>query len=683
MGEEKNIQDVIFALDIGTRSILGTVGIVKDKKFHVIEEIYLEHKERAMVDGQIHDINLVAESVRNIKAKLEEKLDMKLSQVSIAAAGRFLKTITVKEYVEIEGNNEIDKDLIRSLELTAIKTAENEVRKDEEELYCVGYSIINYYLNGYVISNLLGHKGKDITAEIIATFLPRSVVDSIYSVMNKVDLKVISLTLEPIAAMEAIIPQKLRLLNLALVDIGAGTSDIAISSKETIVAYGMVSLAGDEITETIAQNCLVDFNTAEEIKKSIDKSKVIKYIDVLGLENEIDPEEVKNIIEPVINNISEEISNKIIELNGGKIPSAVFLVGGGSYTPGIKKYISEKLKLPEQRIAVKGRNSIETCVCGNQSLDAIGVTVLGIALVSIKNLGHDFIDVILNGNIVSLFKSKKHTIMDVIIQGGINPKLLIGKNGKNIRFNLNGISRVAFGTLITNAEIKLDGKIVSIDSEINEGQNIDIIFAKDGQDPLPKVKDYIKKLYSIDFYLNDIIYKIEPIALINGKKSSVQENIKEGDNVDIINVETLAEFKKYVDEESSNYKYYLQGKELEDNYLIKEGDRIYKIKDEEINTKELKKNNLKQQQIITEEEKQNTLSIKKEESLNKQIDIKINGQNFVLKDKKEYVFVDIFNYIQMDLTRTHGKLILNLNGKEASYNTELKDGDVIEAKWEN
>lgn len=682
MGEEKNIQDVIFALDIGTRSILGTVGIVKDKKFHIIEEIYLEHKERAMVDGQIHDINLVAESVRNIKVKLEEKLDMKLSQVSIAAAGRFLKTITVKESVEIEDNNEIDKDLIRSLELTAIKTAESEVRKDEEELYCVGYSIINYYLNGYVISNLLGHKGEDITAEIIATFLPRSVVDSIYSVMNKVDLKVISLTLEPIAAMEAIIPQKLRLLNLALVDIGAGTSDIAISSKETIVAYGMVSLAGDEITETIAQNCLVDFNTAEEIKKSIDKSKVIKYIDVLGLENEIDSEEVKNIIEPVINNISEEISNKIIELNGGKIPSAVFLVGGGSYTPGIKKYISEKLKLPEQRIAVKGRNSIESCVCGNQSLDAIGVTVLGIALVSIKNLGQDFIDVILNGNIVSLFKSKKHTIMDVIIQGGINPKLLIGKNGKNIRFNLNGISRVAFGTLLTNAEIKLDGKIVSIDSEINEGQNIDIIFAKDGQDPLPKVKDYIKKLYSIDFYLNDIIYKIEPIALINGKKSSVQENIKEGDNVDIINVETLAEFKKYVDEESLNYKYYLQGKELEDNYLIKEGDRIYKIKDEEINTKELKKDNLKQQ-IVTEEEKQNTLSIKKEESLNKEIDIKINGQNFVLKDKKEYVFVDIFNYIQMDLTRTHGKLILNLNGKEASYNTELKDGDVIEAKWEN
>lgn len=676
MGENNNIQDVIFALDIGTRSILGTVGTVKDKKFHVIEEMYLEHKERAMVDGQIHDINLVAESVREIKLKLEEKLNIKLSQVSIAAAGRFLKTLTVKENLKIEDNSEIDKDLIRSLELTAIKSAENEVKKYEGELYCVGYSVINYYLNGYIISNLLGHKGEKIAAEIIATFLPSSVVDSIYSVMNKVNLKVVSLTLEPIAAMEAVIPQKLRLLNLALVDIGAGTSDIAISSKETISAYGMVSLAGDEITETIAQNCLVDFNTAEEIKKSIDKCQVIKYIDVLGLENEITSEEVKNIIESVINNISEEISKKILELNGGKNPSAVFLVGGGAYTPGIKKYIGEKLKLPEQRIAIKGRNSVEACVCKNEDLDAIGVTVLGIALISIKNLGHDFIDVILNGNIVSLFRSKQHTIMDVMVQGGINPKLLIGKNGKNIRFKLNGISRVAFGTLATNAEIKLDGKIVNIDSEINEGQNIDIVFAKDGLDASPKVKDYIKKLYSIDFYLNDIVYTIEPIALINGEKVSIQEGIKEGDNVEIINVETLGDFKKYMDDKTLNYKYYLKGEELKDNYIIKEGDRIYKVENEKINREALKNKDLNEECAITKEKDLN-------KDLNQEINIKINGQDFSLKGKKKYVFVDIFNYIEMDLTQIHGKLVLKLNGKEASYNTKLKNGDIIEARWEN
>lgn len=84
-------------------------------------------------------------------------------------------------------------------------------------------------------------EAENMSIELIATFLPRSVVDSLYTVIKKVWLKVNNLTLEPIAAIEAVVPQKLRLLNIALVDIGAGASDIAISSKESISSYGMVA----------------------------------------------------------------------------------------------------------------------------------------------------------------------------------------------------------------------------------------------------------------------------------------------------------------------------------------------------------------------------------------------------------------------------------------------------------
>lgn len=164
--------------------------------------------------------------------------------------------------------------------------------------------------------------------------------------MNRVNLKVVNLTLEPIAAMEAAIPKNLRLLNIALVDIGAGTSDIAISSKESISAYGMVPMAGDEITETIVQEYLVDFNTAENIKRSIVKEEEIKYIDVLGMENIISSESVYKLIDSIVIKTGEEISKKILELNGGKAPSAVFLVGGGAHTPGILEAIADKLKLP-------------------------------------------------------------------------------------------------------------------------------------------------------------------------------------------------------------------------------------------------------------------------------------------------------------------------------------------------
>ena len=440
-----NQKDIIFSLDIGTRSIIGTVGIIKDKKFHVVCEKYMEHEERAMVDGQIHDISLVASVVQKVKNAIEEEVGIQLKEVSIAAAGRFLRTVNSKAELEIDGENEIDKEIIRSLELSAVKNAEEEINSTTEgKLYCVGYSVKSFYLNGFVISNLMGHKGEKIGAEVIATFLPRSVVDSLYSVMNKVNLNVVNLTLEPIAAMEAAVPKNLRLLNIALVDIGAGTSDIAISSKEAISAYGMVPMAGDEITEAIVQEYLVDFNTAERIKRELGVNSEITYVDILGMENVISSEAILKLIDNIVNKTADEISKKILELNGDKSPSAVFLVGGGAHTPGIVQSIAEKLNLPSQRIAIKDRSAVIECVSDNE-LGSAGVTVLGIALAAIRSLGNDFIDVNLNGEPISLFNSHKHNTMDVLLQAGINPSLLISKNGKSVRFTYNGCKRIVFG----------------------------------------------------------------------------------------------------------------------------------------------------------------------------------------------------------------------------------------------
>lgn len=88
----------------------------------------------------------------------------------------------------------------------------------------------------------------------------------LYKVMDNIGLDVGFMTLEPIAAIEAAVPNNIRLLNVALVDIGAGTSDIAITKDGTIAAYAMTSTAGDEITEMLAKTYLLDFDTAEAVK---------------------------------------------------------------------------------------------------------------------------------------------------------------------------------------------------------------------------------------------------------------------------------------------------------------------------------------------------------------------------------------------------------------------------------
>ena len=686
---ELKYKNIKFALDIGTRSVIGSVGIIEDGKLKIIKECYIEHEERAMVDGQIHDIGLVANVVKKVVDNLEKSLGITLEKVSIAAAGRYLKTVKSSAVLEINKEQAISKDLIRTLELTALKEGENIVGEDlEGSLYCVGYSIINYYLNGYLISNLLDHKGESMGVEIISTFLPEVVVESLYSVMNMCNLKVNNLTLEPIAAIEAVIPQNLRLLNIALVDIGAGTSDIAISSNKTVSAYGMVPFAGDEITEVIANECLVDFNCAETIKRKINIEDEIKFTDVIGLENIKTSEELKEIIEPSVIKMASEISENILSLNGGKAPSAIFLVGGGAHTPLLIDKLSELIGLQKQRIAIKDRDGITNCICEN-SLGSSGVTVVGIALVGMKDDGHDFVDVYLNDEPISLFNSFKHTVADVLVAADIDPGMLIGKYGKNLKFILNDKSKIVFGQSGSNSIIKVNGDLASIETAINEGDKINIKYAINGENGGISAMDLIEEFNSKSFYINEELFSTHPILLVDNiiVDDILNYSVKDGDNLTILYPKTLKEINKYILKTKSEL--YIEGQEVEEDYIVNEGDTFTtkSILIDEILLNEIEEVNEEISDVIEKEIIEVKLEPKKEvdniiESKtvykNNTIIITVNGKEVELDGSSINLFFQVFNYIDVDLSNVKSLKSLLLNGKPANYTDVLTHGDIIE-----
>lgn len=230
--------DVVFALDIGTRSIIGMVGVVEDRKVKIIAIEKEEHTERAMMDGQIENIEKVSSLADRVKKRLENKTNIQLSRVCVAAAGRALRTKRADYELELPGTQLIDDEIISRLEAGAITKAEetfdaeNQAQEDFRRFYLVGYTVCQYFLDQYMISSLKDHRGRQLKVDLIATFLPSEVVESLYTTMNKIGLEVASLTLEPIAAINAAIPENIRLLNLVMVDIGAGTSDIAACTGE-------------------------------------------------------------------------------------------------------------------------------------------------------------------------------------------------------------------------------------------------------------------------------------------------------------------------------------------------------------------------------------------------------------------------------------------------------------------
>ena len=183
------------------------------------------------------------------------------------------------------------------MELSAVQQAQaaiaaNQKGDSHHHYYCVGYSVLCYMLDGEVIGSLIDQQGDAASVKIIATFLPRVVIESLIAALNRAELEMDALTLEPIAAIHVLIPPSMRRLNIALVDIGAGTSDIAITNAGTVTAYGMVPIAGDEITEAISDEYLLDFSFAEKVKRQLAENDTVTMTDILGFETEAETEEI-------------------------------------------------------------------------------------------------------------------------------------------------------------------------------------------------------------------------------------------------------------------------------------------------------------------------------------------------------------------------------------------------------
>ncbi|HWI54865.1 MAG TPA: cell division protein FtsA, partial [Desulfobacteria bacterium] len=182
----------IFSLDIGTRSVVGVVLAEGPRGLEIIACDQLEHQTRAMIDGQIHDIEQVSKALTYVKDKLEAKIGHPLCRVSVAAAGRALRTVRVKVKSDIAESQEVQKDDVLRLEMQAVQKAQKvlaDLKEEEDEqglqnYHCVGYSIVQYELDDHKIGNLYSQRGKTMSVEVIATFLPRVVVDSMSAALT-------------------------------------------------------------------------------------------------------------------------------------------------------------------------------------------------------------------------------------------------------------------------------------------------------------------------------------------------------------------------------------------------------------------------------------------------------------------------------------------------------------------
>ena len=711
MDNSNKIQDDwVFGLDIGTRNIVGVVGYLDRNNFKVVAMAVKEHETRAMLDGQIHDIYKVGETIRNVKNQLEKQLGKELTDVCIAAAGRVLKTVNITKEFEFEEETRVLQEHIYSLNLLAVEEAHYQLNggSNKAKFFCVGNTPIRYMLNDYDIKNLEGHKANKIGVELIATFLPEEVVDGLYEAVNFAGLQVASLTLEPIAAINIAIPEQFRLLNIALIDVGAGTSDICITKDGSIVSYGMIPFAGDEITEVIAKKCLVDFNTAEVIKLSMNNENgPITYKDIMGLTQDVQVEDLRLEAEPIIDRIAKEAAEKIIEINGGKSTSAVFIVGGGGKMLGYTEKVANYLNLPKERVAVRGEEVLTTVdfMVEDFQKDSLYVTPIGICT-NYYSQKNNFVFVTVNNQRLKLYDNNKLTIVDAVMQIGFPNEKLFPRRGKELNFTINNKARLVRGVSGEGAVVKLNDKLTNLNTEINQNDIIEIVESTVGEPATFSIGQLEEHNSSIHFIVNNKKIICPRFAYVNGELKSEFYSINENDIIQIENYYTVAQLFEFMDYNVSNVDVYVN------NELAKADTKVYEnfsirttLNDEHfsqdyssLETPDINKVNSNSKDVSNNLTKHSSDTVNNtpirsttntKQAVNTSdtvnttdIIIIVNQQPVKLTGKKEYILVDLFQFYAFDLSSPKGNIVLKLNGAPGDYTGRIKDGDIVELYWE-
>lgn len=679
---------LVFGLDIGTRSIVGTVGYKKDESFIVVAQTFKEHDTRAMLDGQIHDIGKVAGTIQAVKERLEEKTGRKLENVCIAAAGRVLKTIQIHTDYEWDEEKTVTEEDIFTLHSMATEEAYKKFLNDNDsdvKFYCVGSSVVHYYLNDFAISNLKDHKAKKIGVDMIATFLPDDVVDGLYKAVEMAGLTVANLTLEPIAAIELAIPERFRLLNIALVDVGAGTSDISITKDGTIIAFGMIPVAGDSLTEAVARHCMVDFNAAESIKRKAGDEETVTYEDIMGLTQTITAKELEEVLRQPVEEMTTLVADKIKELNGDKPVGAVFVVGGGGKIPGYTQALSKKLSIAPERVALRGKEVMQNIIFEDEEMEqnSLLVTPLGICLDFYKE-NNNFIYVNFNNENVKLYNNRKLTVMDAAMQTDFPTNGFFPKSGKELNFTVNGKKRIVRGESGEPAVITVNKLPANLHTPIKEN---DIISVKESTAGAPgKTEIGLLPEYksSISVIVNGAKVELPKFASVNGQLQSEYYSVLDGDNIEFLDYYSVAQIEKFMDIELEPGSICMvNNKEADEDTKVYENFEVsFEISDR-LPVTATEDNGITPDNISDdkkENEKNEEVTVEKPVGVHS-IQILVNKMPVTMSGKEKYVFVDVFNYISFDLSKPQGVIVTTLNGRDAGYMEELKSGDVVEIYW--
>jgi cell division protein FtsA len=372
-------EDLIVGLDIGTTKICA---IVAERTENGVDVVGIgTHPSRGLRKGVVVDIDATVASIKHAVEEAELMADCEITSVYAGIAGGHIRGFNSHGVVAVKEREVTENDVKRVID--AAKAVA--IPMDREVIHVIPQEFIIDDQDG--IREPLGMSGVRLEAKIHIVTAAVTSAHNIVKCANKAGLNVIDIVLEPLASAQAVLANDERDLGVCMIDIGGGTTDIAVFADGSIKNTAVLGLGGYHLTNDIAVGLRTPFDEAERIKKKfgVASTRYLGSDDVITVPSvggrrprEISRKILCEIIEPRVEEIlslaRQEIAKAGLE---DKIPSGVVLTGGASALEGMSELAEEVFESPVRRGTPMHIGGLQDVVRSPMYATGVGLVLFG------------------------------------------------------------------------------------------------------------------------------------------------------------------------------------------------------------------------------------------------------------------------------------------------------------------
>jgi cell division protein FtsA len=286
--------DYIVALDIGTEFVKALIAKLDGDKLNIVGVGRARQELSDMYSGAIADISGVVRNCEEALSKAEDQAGLQAKRVVIGIAGELVKGVTnTIRYRRPQPDRPLDtaemEFIIEKVQERAQGKAQKQIALEtgnaDVEIKLVNSALVSIHIDGYKVSNPIGFQGHDVAVQIYTAFAPMVHIGALERVAEELSLELLAVAAEPFAVSRSVLGTDANSnFTAILVDVGGGTTDIAVVNDGGVEGTKMFGIGGRSFTRTIASELDLSYDDAEKLKINIEnsqiKSTVVKDVNV-------------------------------------------------------------------------------------------------------------------------------------------------------------------------------------------------------------------------------------------------------------------------------------------------------------------------------------------------------------------------------------------------------------------